>query len=78
MMKSDVMDNFDTIKACVSYNINGEDTKDFPFDINEGVKPVYVEIPGWKTDLTKVKSESAFPERFNDYIVFRKRVGRSH
>jgi len=70
MMKSDVMDTFDTIKACVSYNINGEDTKDFPFDINEGVKPVYVEIPGWKTDLTKVKSESAFPERFNDYIVF--------
>ena len=69
MMKSDVMDTFDTIKACVSYNINGEDTKDFPFDINEGVKPVYVEIPGWKTDLTKVKSESAFPERFNDYIV---------
>ena len=70
MMKSDVMDTFDTIKACVSYNINGEDTKDFPFDINEGVKPVYVEIPGWKTNLTKVKSGSAFPEKFNDYIVF--------
>jgi adenylosuccinate synthase len=70
MMKSDVMDTFDTIKACVSYNINGEDTKDFPFDINEGVKPVYVEIPGWKTDLTKVKSENGFPKKFNDYIVF--------
>ena len=52
MMKSDVLDSFDTIKACVAYKINGEETDEFPFDICDGVEPVYVEIPGWKTDMT--------------------------
>jgi adenylosuccinate synthase len=70
MMKSDVMDAFETIKACVSYKINGEETKDFPFDINEGVEPVYAEMPGWKTDMTKMKSESEFPQAFKNYLSF--------
>ena len=42
----------------------------FPFDINEGVEPVYVELPGWKTDMTKMTSEDEFPEEFNAYISF--------
>jgi adenylosuccinate synthase len=70
MMKSDVMDTFDTIKACVAYNINGEETDDFPFEINENVKPVYIELPGWKTDMTKMQSENEFPEEFNAYLSF--------
>ena len=41
MMKSDVLDSFDTIKACVAYKINGEETDEFPFDICDGVEPVY-------------------------------------
>ena len=56
MMKSDVLDSFDTIKACVAYKINGEETDEFPFDICDGVEPVYVEIPGWKTDMTQMTS----------------------
>ena len=70
MMKSDVLDSFDTIKACVAYQVNGEDTENFPFDISEGVEPVYVELPGWKTDMTKMQSEDEFPEEFNAYISF--------
>ncbi len=70
MMKSDVMDNFDTIKACVSYDINGTETENFPFEINDDVKPVYVELPGWKTDMTKMQSEDEFPEEFNAYLSF--------
>ena len=65
MMKSDVLDSFDTIKACVAYKINGEETDEFPFDICDGVEPVYVEIPGWKTDMTQMTSEDEFPEEFN-------------
>ena len=45
MMKSDVLDDFDTIKACVAYKVNGEQIDHFPFDISEGVEPVYVELP---------------------------------
>nr|WP_306450935.1 adenylosuccinate synthase [Odoribacter splanchnicus] len=70
MMKSDVLDSFDTIKACVAYKINGEETYEFPFDICDGVEPVYVEIPGWKTDMTQMTSEDEFPEEFNAYVSF--------
>ncbi|MGM9833319.1 MAG: adenylosuccinate synthase [Candidatus Limisoma sp.] len=70
MMKSDVLDSFETIKACVAYRINGEETRDFPFSIDEGIEPVYVELPGWKTDMTKIKAESEFPKNFKDYIAF--------
>ena len=70
MMKSDVLDSFDTIKACVAYKINGEETDEFPFDICDGVQPVYVEIPGWKTDMTQMTSEDEFPEEFNAYVSF--------
>ena len=70
MMKSDVLDSFDTIKACVAYKVDGEEIQHFPFDISEGVEPVYVELPGWKTDMTKMQSEDEFPEEFNAYISF--------
>ena len=70
MMKSYVLDSFDTIKACVAYKINGEETDEFPFDICDGVEPVYVEIPGWKTDMTQMTSEDEFPEEFNAYVSF--------
>ena len=69
MMKSDVLDSFETIKACVAYKVNGEVIDYFPFDINEGIEPVYVELPGWNTDLTKMKSEDEFPEEFNAYLT---------
>lgn len=70
MMKSDVLDSFETIKACVSYKINGEETEDFPFNISGGIEPVYVELPGWETDMTYMKSEDEFPEEFNNYLTF--------
>ena len=70
MMKSDVMDGFDTIKACVAYKINGVETEQFPFDLNDGAEAQYVEMPGWKTDMTKMQSEEEFPEEFNAYLDF--------
>lgn len=71
MMKSDVLDGFDEIKACVAYEIDGEKVTDFPYSIeSETIKPVYVTLPGWKTDMTKMKSETEFPKEFKDYIAF--------
>ena len=69
MMKSDVLDTFETIKACVAYRINGEETTRFPFDAT-GAEPIYAELPGWRTDLSRMKSEDEFPEEFNAYLTF--------
>ena len=70
MMKSDVLDTFETIKACVAYKINGEEVTEFPYSIDGEVEPIYVELPGWQTDMTKMKSEDEFPEEFNAYLTF--------
>ena len=70
MMKSDVLDAFDTIKLCVAYDINGEKTENFPFEINDDIKPEYVELPGWSVDMTKMQSENEFPEEFNALLSF--------
>lgn len=73
MMKSDVLDSFDTIKACVSYRIDGVETKELPYSLEGNIEPVYVEMPGWKQDLTTIKSENEFPQAFKDYIAFLER-----
>lgn len=74
MMKSDVLDSFDTIKACTAYRINEEEVREFPYSIEEEtIEPVYTELPGWKTDMTKMKSENEFPAQFKEYIEFLER-----
>lgn len=70
MMKSDVLDSFETIKACVAYELpDGTETKDFPYEI-DNVKPIYKDFPGWKKDMTKCKSQDEFPEEFREYVAF--------
>ena len=70
MMKSDVLDSFDTIKACVGYELpDGTTTKDFPYEI-DNVKPIYKEFKGWKKDMTQCKSEAEFSKEFSEYVAF--------
>ena len=71
MMKSDVLDGFEEVKACVAYEIDGTKTDRFPFDVDDNkIKPIYATLPGWNCDMTKVKSEAEFPENFVAYIKF--------
>ena len=70
MMKSDVLDDFETIKACVAYKIGDKEVEEFPFEINDSIEPIYAELPGWKTKMSSMKSEDEFPEEFNNYISF--------
>jgi len=70
MMKSDVLDGFDEIKACTAYRINGEETRDFPFSIDGEIEPVYTTIPGWKTSLGKMRSYDELPDAFKSYVRF--------
>ena len=70
MMKSDVLDDFEEVRVCNSYKINGVETQDFPYSIEENIEPVYTSFPGWKTDKTKFKSEDEFPQEFKNYIKY--------
>ena len=70
MMKSDVMDEFENIRACVAYIIDGVETEKFPYSIEGEIDPVYIDLPGWKTDMSGMRSENEFPEEFNAYLNF--------
>ena len=70
MMKTDVLDTFDTIKICTKYKINGEETDVLPFDFTEEVEPVYIEMAGWKTDLTRLTNDDQLPSEVMEYIAF--------
>ena len=70
MMKSDCLDDFETIKVCTSYKVDGVETDQVPFDIAAKIDPVYTEFPGWKKDLTEIRKESELPQEFKNYIKF--------
>ena len=52
--KIDKLDQFDSIKVCVAYDIDGKRVADMPYhqsDLHKAV-PIYEELPGWKSDLS--------------------------
>lgn len=69
LMKSDVLDTFETIKVCVAYEKEGRRTETMPYD-TEGWQAVYEEIAGWQTPLTEIRNEEDFPEAFKAYIAY--------
>ena len=70
MMKADVMNDFDTIKVAEAYEIDGRRVTEFPYDIQDDVKPVYCEFKGWKTDLKQVRRYEDFPAEFKTYVEY--------
>ena len=71
MMKSDVLDCFDTIRVCTHYLVNGEEQDYFPFDITDAeIIPVYEDVKGWNCDLTKLTSYDEAPVELKDYVKY--------
>ncbi|MCH5214561.1 MAG: adenylosuccinate synthase [Muribaculaceae bacterium] len=72
MMKSDVLDTFDTIRVCVAYKTkDGEETDFFPlYPDQDAITPVYKDFPGWKKDITGCRTFDQLPEELKNYIRF--------
>ena len=70
LTKLDVLNNFDEIKICTHYKVNGETTEQFPSSSTslENLEPVYETLPGWKTDISKLKKMSELPENAVKYV----------
>ena len=73
MMKSDVLDDFETIKVCTAYTKDGVTVTDMPYD-TEGWQPVWADVPGWHTPLSELRNEKDFPKKFADYIAYIERA----
>lgn len=66
----DVLTGIETLKICVSYKYRGELMKEFPASLKILAEcvPVYEELPGWKEDITGVKSLDELPENARHYL----------
>ena len=70
MMKSDILNDFDTIKVAVGYEVNGEKVDYFPYEADDNIVPVYREFEGWNCDICNVRDFDQFPQQFKDYVAF--------
>ena len=72
LTKMDVMDGLQTIKVCTSYMIDGKETSVFPLCLSEieKVKPVYTELSGWHTDISRITNWDDLPDAAKAYIEF--------
>lgn len=71
MMKADVLSIFDTIKVATHYEYKGEKIDFLPYQPDEQfLKPVYTELPGWKTDLTRLTDYKTAPQELKEYVSF--------
>jgi adenylosuccinate synthase len=71
MMKTDVLSGFESLHVCTHYILNGEKIDYMPYDIDPSkVQPHYIEMKGWNSDLTGMRSESELPKELKVYISF--------
>ncbi len=71
MTKADVLDDFEELKVCTSYKINGQSTNEVPFQMTRlSIEPELKVFPGWKKDITAIKLSNDLPDAAKKYITF--------
>ena len=72
LTKLDVLSAFDRIKVCVAYECEGRQYTTVPEhqSVFYHAKPVYEELPGWKTDITGCRHFEELPKAAQDYVTF--------
>jgi adenylosuccinate synthase len=71
MTKSDVLDEFPTVQACTAYEIEGQQTREMPFNIcGVPIKPILESFPGWSEPTAKSNSYSTLPVEMKNFLSF--------
>jgi adenylosuccinate synthase len=71
MTKADVLDGFETLKACTSYKIEGKETAEVPFQMAQlSIEPVLKEFKGWNDNISAVKQAAFLPKEMSNYIQY--------
>lgn len=70
--KLDVLSAFDRIKVCVGYSYQGKIYHEFPphQTIFHKCEPEYLELPGWKQEISDITDRAALPEAALRYVEF--------
>jgi len=72
LTKLDVLDGLEEIKIGVGYEIDGKELEGFPADLDvlARVNVIYETLPGWKTDISSVRTFNDLPENCKKYVQF--------
>jgi adenylosuccinate synthase len=72
LTKLDVLDTLDTVKVCVAYELDGERFEHLPYhqSVLHKAKPIYADLPGWRTDLTEATERHHLPAAALEYVAF--------
>jgi len=71
MMKTDVLNDFNTLQVGTDYFVDKSRTGQVPFDLNrDGIEIRYEELPGWNTSLQGLNSREGMPATLKDYVNF--------
>ena len=71
MTKADILDKLEKLEVCTSYNIDGKETNEVPFQMNKmKIDPVYKAFKGWNTNIENYKTMDSIPEEMKTYIKF--------
>lgn len=70
VMLLDVLSQLDELCICTAYDLDGEQTSDFPSQVNTlaRAKPVFRRLPGWKRDISGVRKLGEFPKEARTYL----------
>jgi adenylosuccinate synthase len=70
IMKLDVLSGFDEVKICTAYEYKGKTLTSFPTDVPslQGLTPVYESFPGWKEDISGIRSFEELPDNAKNYM----------
>jgi adenylosuccinate synthase len=69
MMKIDVLDEFEEVKVCTHYLVDGKETDQMPYNLHTEIKPVYKSFKGWPK-LPETTSFDKMPVELKEYIQF--------
>ncbi len=66
----DILDDFDEIKMCVGYKLNGEVINEVPASLKvfAQVEPIYESFAGWKTDISGIREYEKLPANARKYL----------
>jgi adenylosuccinate synthase len=70
LTKLDVLDDFDEIRICTGYRLDGEPVDEFPasFAAQHRVTPEYTTFPGWKSPIGDAREIGDLPAEARAYI----------
>ena len=69
LTKLDVLSSMDEIPICARYELDGQETDEFPFPcVLADAKPVIETMKGWKQDISGARTWEELPKEARDYV----------